>query len=94
MDWCLYLGVFKSSSCLSLLPLGILCRCLFKVTCHVHQVGEKLTRREVFKHFDSGSAGGRCARHFGNVKGGCLTWSGVAREVFLEEGPLELNLKD
>lgn len=45
------------------------------------------------KQFGNGHDRGRCSRHFGNIKARCLTWPGVARKGFLEEGLLELNLE-
>lgn len=56
--------------------------------------GKDSLKEEVLKQSGNGSDRGRCSKPFGSIKARCLTQSGVGREGFLEEGPLELSLEE
>lgn len=56
--------------------------------------GKDSLKEKVLKQLVNGRDRDRCSKPFGSIKDRCLTQSGVGREGFLEEGPLELSLEE
>lgn len=83
----------QDSSCLTLCCWAF-CADVFSSSPAIHRVGKRLTNRESFKTIVNGRDRDRCSKPFGSIKDRCLTQSGVGREGFLEEGPLELSLEE